>query len=70
MSNEVLKGHLKQLKSTIEKYEESIDKVETHCCEYSSTSDEYQQDLKDMKSFRKMQLTERMKYLTKQLESN
>lgn len=70
MSNEVLKGHLKQLKSTIEKYEESIDKVETHCCEYLSTSDEYQLYSKDMKSFRKMQLTERMKYLIKQLEND
>ena len=70
MSNELLKGHLKQLKSTIEKYEESIDKVETHCCEYSSTSDEYHFELKDMKSFRKMQLTERMKYLIKQLEND
>ena len=69
MSNEVLKGHLKQLKSTIEKYEESIDKVEIHCFEYSSTTDEEQQDLKDMESFRKMQLTERMKYLIKQLEN-
>ena len=69
MSNEVLKGHLKQLKSTIEKYEEAIDKVEIHCIGYSSTSDEYQQDIKDMESFRKMQLTERMKYLIKQLEN-
>lgn len=59
---------MKQLKSTIEKYEESIDKVETHCCEYSSTSDEHQQDLKDMESFVKMQLKERMKHLIKQLE--
>ena len=69
MSNEVLKGHLKQLKSTIEKYEEAIDKVEIHCFEYSLTPDEYQQDIKDMESFRKMQLTERMKYLIKQLEN-
>ena len=69
MSNEVLKGHLKQLKSTVEKYEEAVDKVETHCCEYSSTSDEYQQDLKDMESFRKMVLMVRMEYLIKQLEN-
>ena len=68
MSNEVLKGCLKQLKSTIEKYEEAVDKVETYCWEYSSTSDEHQQDLKDMESFVKMQLKERMKHLIKQLE--
>ena len=69
MSNEVLKCHLRQLKSTVEKYEEAIDKVEIHCLEYSSTSNKCQQDIKDMESFRKMQLADRMKYLVKQLEN-
>lgn len=69
MLNEVLKCHLKQLKSTIEKYEEAISKVETHCLAESTTPNKCQQDIKDMESFRKMQLAERMKYLIKQLEN-
>ena len=69
MLNEALKGHLKQLKSTIEKYEEAISKVETHYLADSTTPNKCQQDLKDTESFRKMQLAERMRYLTKQLEN-
>ena len=69
MLNEALKGHLKQLKSTIEKYEEAIDKVETHCLADSTTPSKCKQDIKDMESFIKMQLAERMKYLIKQLEN-
>ena len=63
MSNELLKAHLKQLKVSIEKYEEAVEKVETCCCSYSLDTEEYQQECKDMEAFRKLQVTERMKYL-------
>ncbi|CAH1066752.1 Uncharacterised protein [Acinetobacter phage MD-2021a] len=58
-----MKGHLAQLKATIDALIDVEERVEFHCCDYSSTTKEYQQECLDMLEFRKMQFESRAKFI-------
>lgn len=58
-----MNGNLEQLKVTIDALIDAEESVETHCREYSSTSEEYQQECLDMLEFRKMQFESRVKFI-------
>lgn len=56
-------GNLKQLQTTIDKLIEAQEKVDNICWEYSSYSEESQQNAKDLLGFRKMQFESRAKFI-------
>lgn len=58
-----MKGHLEQMKATIDALIDAAESVELHCWDYSSTSEEYQQECLDMLEFRKMQFESRAKFI-------
>lgn len=58
-----MKGNLAQLKATIDALIAAEDKVETHCWEYSCTTEEYQHEMMEMLEFRKMQFESRVKFI-------
>ena len=58
-----MKGNLAQLKVTIDALIDAEESVETHCWEYSCTTEEYQQECLDVLEFRKMQFESRVKFI-------
>lgn len=58
-----MKGNLAQLKVAIDVLIDAEERVELYCWEYSSTTEEYQQECLDMLEFRKMQFESRAKFI-------
>lgn len=58
-----MKGHLEQMKETIDALIDAAESVELHCWDYSCSTEEYQQECLDMLEFRKMQFESRAKFI-------
>lgn len=55
--------NLKQLKTNIDKLIEAQENVDVYCGDYTHTSEDTQQDYKDLLEFRKMQFESRVKHI-------